>query len=93
MSFNAGAVFLMYLALMSLVGFAVCFGDKRRSIKGQWRYSEKRLFIIALLGGALGFFAGMRAFRHKTRHWYFVLFMPLIALLQWGAGVYWLLMQ
>ena len=46
-----------------------------------------------LLWSALGFFAGMRAFRHKTRHWYFVLFMPLIALLQWGAGVYWLLMR
>lgn len=44
-------------------------------------------------GRRAGLFRGMRAFRHKTRHWYFVLFMPLIALLQWGAGVYWLLMR
>ena len=91
MSFNAGAVFLMYLALMNLVGFAVCFSDKRRSIKGQWRYSEKSLFIIALLGGALGFFASMRAFRHKTRHWYFVIGIPAVTLAEYGFLTWFLL--
>ena len=30
----------------------------------------------ALLGGALGAVLGMRAFRHKTRHWYFKFGMP-----------------
>ncbi len=73
---------------MSLAGFVVCFSDKRRAIKGRWRYSEKSLFVLAFLGGALGFFLGMRIFRHKTRHWYFVLFMPLMAAMQWGLALY-----
>ena len=40
-------------------------------------YSEDNV-ITRLLGGSAGTWAGMYAFRHKTKHWYFVKGMPLI---------------
>ncbi|MDF2613457.1 MAG: hypothetical protein K0S71_1243 [Clostridia bacterium] len=56
--------------------------DKKRAVKRQYRLSEKTLFLIALLGGGLGSILGMYVFRHKTKHWYFKIGMPLIVLLQ-----------
>ena len=35
-----------------------------------------------LLGGSAGAWAGMYVFRHKTRHWYFGVGMPVILLVQ-----------
>lgn len=45
--------------------------DKTRAKKSEWRIPEAHLFIIALLGGALGGFLGMLTFRHKTNKFYF----------------------
>lgn len=56
--------------------------DKQRAIKKKWRIRERTMFLTALAGGSLGTLAGMYLFHHKTRHWYFVLFMPLILVLQ-----------
>ena len=53
--------------------------DKRRARrKGARRIRERTLFLSALLGGSAGAIAGMRLFRHKTKHWYFVWGMPAI---------------
>lgn len=60
-----------YLLLVNLAGFLLMGLDKRRARRGAWRISEKALFLLAVLGGSLGAIAGMRTFRHKTRHWYF----------------------
>ena len=80
-------VLLVYLAVLNLVTFALYGADKRRAKKGQWRIPEKTLFLPAIFGGALGGVAGMRLFRHKTRHWYFQYGFPLLLLLQLaGAG-------
>ena len=50
------------------------------------------LFLLALLGGALGGTLGMHVFHHKTRHWYFVVgFWALFALQ--GAALYWFLFR
>lgn len=56
--------------------------DKAKARRRAFRIPEARLFGIALLGGSLGSIAGMYFFRHKTRHWYFVLGMPAILILQ-----------
>ncbi len=57
--------------------------DKRRARrKGARRVRERTLFLSALLGGSVGAIAGMRLFRHKTKHWYFVWGMPAILILQ-----------
>lgn len=79
----------LYLAAVNLTAFALMGLDKRRARRGTWRFSEKALFLPALLGGALGGTLGMKAFRHKTRHWYFRFGFPLLLLLQL-AGLAWL---
>lgn len=56
--------------------------DKKKAKKGAWRIPEKRLFFIALLGGSIGSILGMKTFRHKTKHWYFVWGMPAILIIQ-----------
>ena len=72
----------LYLALMNLAAFAAMGLDKGRARRGRWRVSEKVLFLPALLGGALGGVLGMRAFRHKTRRWYFRFGFPALLVLQ-----------
>ena len=76
-----------YLGIVNLVAFLMMGSDKRRAKRqGARRISEKALFLSALLGGSLGAILGMRLFRHKTRHWYFVWGMPAILLLQLGLA-------
>lgn len=79
----------LYLLVINLTAFALMGADKRRARRGAWRISEKALFLPAVLGGALGGVLGMRAFRHKTKHWYFRFGFPLLLLLQLG-GLIWL---
>lgn len=75
-------ILFVYLFLMNLIGFLSMLIDKRRARKNGWRIRERTLFLLAILGGSIGSLSGMYVFRHKTRHWYFVLGMPLILILQ-----------
>ncbi|MDE7207222.1 MAG: DUF1294 domain-containing protein, partial [Lachnospiraceae bacterium] len=71
-----------YFALMNLIGFAMMGIDKHKAVKKLWRIPEYTFFVVALIGGSIGTIAGMRVFRHKTRHWYFVYGLPAILILQ-----------
>ena len=76
-----------YLALVNLWAFALMGFDKRRAkMRGAQRVRERTLFLSALLGGGLGACLGMWIFRHKTKHWYFVVGMPLILLAEAALG-------
>ncbi|WP_417206586.1 DUF1294 domain-containing protein [Antarctobacter sp.] len=63
---------VLFLALVglavaiNLLTFALFGLDKRRSRRGAWRMSERRLLTCALLGGSVGAKIGQRVFRHKT---------------------------
>lgn len=85
----AGAL-AVWLIAINLVTFAVYGADKRRARRGAWRVPEKTLFLLPLLGGSIGALLGMRVFRHKTKHWYFVWGVPAILLAQLALAV-WLL--
>lgn len=85
----AGAL-AVWLIAINLVTFAVYGADKRRARRGAWRVPEKTLFLLPLLGGSVGALLGMRVFRHKTKHWYFVWGVPAILLAQLALAV-WLL--
>ena len=61
-----------YLLCMNLLALVFMYADKRLAKKKKWRIPEKTLFLVAGLGGSLGGLLGMYLFRHKTRHWYFV---------------------
>ena len=81
-----------YLILTNIIGFALMGIDKRRARKNAFRIPEATLFSIAIIGGSLGSILGMLIFRHKTRHWYFMLGLPLILLIQilFVAVLFWL---
>lgn len=73
---------LEYLIAVNLIGFALMGVDKYKAKKRAFRIPEATLFIVAIIGGSIGSIIGMYAFRHKTRHWYFVYGMPAILILQ-----------
>ena len=72
----------LYLLLINLVALVVYGVDKHRAKKGKWRISEKTLFLLPLAGGSVGAIAGMYLFRHKTKHWYFRIGLPVILVAQ-----------
>lgn len=79
---------VFWLAFANAAGFALMGFDKARARRNRRRVPERILFLAALLGGAPGCWAGMYRFRHKTRHWYFVVGMPLILACQAALGVW-----
>ena len=81
-------LFAIYLVVMNVLGVAVMWSDKRRARLHRWRIPEKVLFGVSLLGGSAGTWAGMYLFRHKTKHWYFVVGMPLILVCQAALAIY-----
>lgn len=86
-------IVLIYLIILNLTGFSMMGIDKQRARRHRWRIPEKNLFLAAVLGGSAGALAGMYVFRHKTKHWYFVIGMPLILILQAGIAGYFFLRQ
>ncbi|SET30478.1 Uncharacterized membrane protein YsdA, DUF1294 family [Pseudobutyrivibrio sp. C4] len=79
---------LGYLVIANIAGLAVMGIDKAKAIKGAWRIPEKTLFLFSLIGGSIGTWAGMYLFHHKTKHWYFVIGMPAILIIQLVIAAY-----
>ena len=76
-----------YLVIINIAGFAAMGFDKKKAKLDKRRIPEKTLFLLSIIGGSIGTLAGMYSFRHKTKHWYFVVGMPLIPVLQIVAVV------
>lgn len=70
-----------YLVIINIIGFLAMGIDKTRAQQHQWRIPERTLFVLALFGGSLGTWCGMYLFHHKTKHWYFVIGMSTILIL------------
>ena len=83
-------VAVLLLIVINIIGFITVKSDKYRAIKKRWRVPEKKLFLISILGGCLGVYAGLVMYRHKTRRWSFMLGIPLIMLIQVFITLYWL---
>ena len=73
---------ILYVVIMNILGVAVMGIDKYKAQHKLWRIPEKTLFLVSILGGSIGTWTGMYLFRHKTKHWYFVVGMPLILAIQ-----------
>ena len=71
-----------YFISVNLLGFALWELTNTKQKREPFRIPEATLFLIALIGGSIGSIIGMYAFRHKTRHWYFLYGMPAILLIQ-----------
>ena len=76
------------LLILNILAYSLMGVDKAKARQNKRRIPEKVLFLIALFGGSMGSLVGMYSFRHKTRHWYFVVGMPLILILQLAAALW-----
>ena len=72
---------LAIFGLFNIGTFLVMLADKTKSATpGSPRIPEGLLFFLAAAFGGAGIFAGMFAFRHKTKKWYFLAGIPLLIL-------------
>lgn len=78
----------IYLVIINIVALLLMLIDKKKAQKKAWRIPEATLFLSSIIGGSIGAWGGMYLFRHKTKHWYFVVFMPLILAVQVGVIVW-----
>lgn len=73
---------LIVLLITNLLSFGLMWYDKRCARRGKWRVPEATLFLACACFGGVGGVLGMNLLRHKTRHWYFRLFFPLMLIIQ-----------
>lgn len=77
-----------YLLAINAVTFIVYGIDKYKAKKAKWRISEATLLLLAVLGGSVGAWVGMKAWHHKTMHKKFKYGIPAILLIQIALMAY-----
>ena len=73
---------LIYLAVITVVTFLVYGIDKWKAKKSKWRIRETALLGLAVLGGSIGAWLGMKVWHHKTLHKKFRYGVPAIIVIQ-----------
>lgn len=71
-----------YLLIVNIIALIMMQQDKQKAVKNEWRIRERSLWFVALFGGSVGIWIGMRQFRHKTNHTSFRLGIPLLTACQ-----------
>lgn len=79
---------LYYLLFINIITFMMYGIDKLKAKKGKWRISEATLLMMAIVGGSIGAWAGMRIWHHKTMHKKFQYGIPAIIIMQISLMVY-----
>ena len=77
-----------YLLAINAVTFIVYSIDKYKAKKAKWRISETTLLLLAVLGGSIGAWIGMKVWHHKTMHKKFKYGIPAILLIQIALMAY-----
>ena len=77
-----------YLLGINAVTFIVYGIDKYKAKKAKWRISEATLLLLAVLGGSIGAWIGMKVWHHKTMHKKFKYGIPAILLIQIALMAY-----
>lgn len=76
-------LFLTYLLLaINVLTFLIYGLDKYKAKRAKWRISEMTLQSMALVGGSIGAWLGMKVWHHKTMHKKFKYGIPAILSLQ-----------
>ena len=79
---------ICYLLAVNITTFLVYGIDKYKAKKERWRISEATLLLMAVIGGSIGAWAGMRLWHHKTMHKKFKYGIPIIIIMQVALAVY-----
>ena len=81
-------ILTIYLIAINIATFFVYGIDKWKARRSRWRIPESTLLTLAVLGGSIGAFIGMRTCHHKTMHDKLKYGVPLIMNLQVVLAVY-----
>ena len=81
-------IILGYLLAVNITSFLLYGIDKYKAKKGKWRISEATLLLMAVIGGSIGAWAGMRLGHHKTIHKKFKYGIPVIIIMQIALVTY-----
>ena len=81
-------IILGFLLAVNIATFLLSGIDKYKAKKGRWRISEATLLVMAVIGGSIGAWAGMRLWHHKTMHKKFKYGIPIIIIIQVALAVY-----
>ena len=75
-------IVLIYLVIINVVTFFMYGIDKWKAKKSKWRIRETALLGLAVLGGSIGAWLGMKVWHHKTLHKKFRYGVPAIIIIQ-----------
>ena len=73
---------LIYLLIANVATFIIYGIDKLKAKEHWWRISEFTLLLLAIVGGSIGAWLGMKVWHHKTLHKKFKYGVPVILFLQ-----------
>ena len=73
---------LIYLLAINVFAFFLYGIDKWKAKRSKWRIPEMTLLSIAVIGGSVGAWIGMKVWHHKTMHKKFKYGIPLILFAQ-----------
>ena len=79
---NFTEIIIIYLAVINVATFFTFGIDKLKAKHAKWRIREAALLTLAVLGGSIGAWLGMKVWHHKTMHKKFKYGIPLIFLAQ-----------
>ena len=71
-----------FLLSVNVIAFFMYGIDKWKAKRDKWRTSEATLLWLAIVGGSIGAWLGMKVWHHKTMHKKFRYGLPLIIIVQ-----------
>ena len=83
-----GVYILYYLIAINVITFLIYGIDKFKAKKGKWRIPESTLLLLAIIGGSIGAWFGIKVWHHKTLHKKFKYGIPLIVIIQIVLAIY-----
>jgi len=81
-------IIIIYLLVINIATFFTYGIDKWKAKKSKWRIREISLLALAVLGGSIGAWLGMKVWHHKTMHKKFKYGVPAILILQLALLAY-----
>ena len=90
-SMTTEQLIVIYLVAINIVTFFMYGIDKWKAKRSKWRISEATLLGMAIIGGSIGAWLGMRVWHHKTMHKKFQLGIPLIIVAQIALMIWYFL--
>ena len=82
MKIDVNTQIILIFIVVNAVTFIVYGIDKWKARHAKWRINETQLLALAVLGGGIGAWLGMKIWHHKTMHKKFKYCIPVIVIIQ-----------